>query len=100
MKKMGTEFKAFLQEFNVAAMAIAFVVGLASKSLVESIVNDLFMPILNPFIPGGTWETATLSIGPIQLQWGAFASTLLEFVIIMLAIFIVAKKLLKLEATK
>ena len=53
------------------------------------------MPIITPFIPKGAWETATFSLGPIVIKWGAFLGALINFVIIALVVFIIAKKILK-----
>ena len=55
------------------------------------------MPIIAPFIPGGAWETATLQVGPIVLRWGAFLGDLINFIIIALVVFLVAKMMLKEE---
>ncbi len=85
----------FLKEYKVIGLAIAFVIGIASKDLINSLVDDIIMPIITPFIPKGAWETATFSLGPIVIKWGAFLGALINFVIIALVVFIVAKKILK-----
>jgi hypothetical protein len=50
-----------------------------------------------PFVPGGAWETATVSLGPIILRWGAFLGELINFIIIAFVVFLIAKKILKEE---
>jgi len=92
---MIKEFIEFLKEYKVIGLAIAFVIGIASKDMIKSLVDNIIMPIITPFIPGGAWETATFSLGPILLRWGAFLSSLINFVIIALIVFIIAKKVLK-----
>jgi len=87
----------FLKEYKVVGLAIAFIIGIASKDLINSLVDNIIMPIVTPFIPGGAWETATFSIGPIVIGWGAFLGALINFFIIALVVFIVAKKILKEE---
>ena len=64
---------------------------------VALLVNSIIMPIVTPFIPGGAWQTATFAMGPVILSWGAFLAALLNFVIIALVVFIIAKKVLKEE---
>ena len=71
--------------------------GVATTDLVHSFVNNIVMPIITPFIPGGAWEEATFTIGPIILRWGPFLSALLNFVIIALVIFMMAKYALREE---
>lgn len=97
VKKTAIEFKDFLKEYKIFGLAIGFVIGLAANDLVKSLVNNIIMPLLTPFIPKGGWETATLNLGPFALGWGAFLSSLIYFIIIATVIFIVAKKVLKLE---
>ncbi|HIG97188.1 MAG TPA: MscL family protein [Candidatus Aenigmarchaeota archaeon] len=92
-----TEFKEFLQEYKIMALAIAFVMGVAITAVVQSLVNDIIMPIISPLLPGGGWQIATFTIGPIVLKWGSFLGALINFVIIALVIFMMAKMMFKKE---
>ncbi len=76
-------------------LAIAFIMGVAITALISSLVNDVVMPIITPFIPGGEWETATLTIGSIVIRWGSFLGALIYFIIVALVVFIIAKLILK-----
>lgn len=91
------EFKEFLKEYKVIGLAVALIIGLASVALINSVVNNLIMPIITPFIPGGAWETATFSIGPIVIGWGALLGAIINFVIIAFVVFLIAKYALKEE---
>lgn len=97
--KMGMlgEFKEFLKEYKIVGLAIAFIMGVAATALINSLVNNVIMPIITPFIPGGAWQTATFNIGPIVIGWGAFLGQVINFVIIAWVVFVIAKKLLKEE---
>jgi len=94
---MIKEFVDFLKEHNVIGLAIAFIIGIASKDLIKSLVDNIIMPIITAFIPEGAWETATFSLGPIIIKWGSFLSELINFVIIALVVFLIAKKIIKEE---
>jgi len=94
---MIQEFKEFLDEYKVIGLAVAFIMAVAVTTLIQSLVNNIIMPIITPFIPGGAWQTATFKIGPIVIGWGAFLGALLNFIIIALIIFWIAKKVLKEE---
>ncbi len=94
---MIKDFLQFLKEYNVIALAIAFIIGVASTSLIKSLVDNIIMPVITPFIPGGAWREAVLTLGPIVLKWGAFLAEAINFVIIALVVFIIAKKVLKEE---
>ena len=85
------EFKDFLKEYKVVGLAIAFIMGAAATDLVKSVVNNIVMPILTPFVPGGAWQTATFTIGPVVLGWGAFLAALVNFTLLALVVFLVAK---------
>ena len=92
--KTWDDFKEFLEEYKVLSVAIAFMMGIAINEVVESFVKNIFMPLLDPLIPNGTWQTAVLSIGPINIGWGAFVASLLHLLILGVVIFILVKKLL------
>jgi len=94
---MIKEFKEFLNEYKVMPLAIAFIMGVAITAVIKSLVDDIIMPIITPFIPGGAWETATLTLGPVVLKWGSFLSAVINFVIIAFVIFMIAKTVLKEE---
>lgn len=94
---MLSEFMDFLKEYKVIALAIAFIMGVASTALIKSLVDNIIMPIITPFIPGGAWRTATFSIGPITIGWGPFLAELINFVIIAWVVFMVAKFVMKEE---
>ena len=91
------EFMDFLYEYKIIALAIAFIMGLAANQLIKSLVDNIIMPIITPFIPGGAWQTATVILGPIVISWGAFLGDLIYFIIVALVIFLIAKKLMKEE---
>ncbi len=92
-----SDFKDFLYEYKVIPLAIAFIMGIASTALIKSLVDNIVMPIITPFVPGGAWETATVSVGPVVLRWGVFLGELINFIIIAFVVFIIAKKVLKEE---
>ena len=92
-----SEFKEFLYEYKVIPLAIAMIMGIASTALIKSLVDNIIMPLITPFVPDGAWKTATLELGPIVLGWGAFLGELINFIIIAFVIFLIAKKILKEE---
>jgi len=80
--KMWREFKAFLLKQNVLALAIAVVVGSATNSVVQGIVNDFIMPLVTAVTPSENWQKATVDFGRAHLAVGHFASVALNFIII------------------
>ncbi|MFH1649227.1 MAG: MscL family protein [Candidatus Woesearchaeota archaeon] len=94
---MMKEFKEFLSEYKVMGLAVAFIIAVAATALVKSLVDNIIMPIVTPFIPGGAWQTATFSLGPIVIGWGAFVGQVINFIVIALVVFLIAKKVMKEE---
>ena len=95
---MLKEFAKFLKEFNVVSLAVGFVMGTASTALVSSMVKDVFMPIVAPLVGAESWREAVWNIGHVHIAIGSFTAELLNFLILALIIFIIAKKLLRIEA--
>jgi len=95
--KIFSEFMEFIKEYKVAALAIAFIMGAAATALVKSLVDNIIMPIITPFIPGGAWKTATFALGPMVIGWGPFLGEVINFAIIAFVVFMIAKIILKEE---
>ena len=67
-----SEFKEFIREYKIVPLAIAFIMGIAATTLIKSLVDNIIMPLITPFIPGGAWQTAIFSIGPVAIAWVVF----------------------------
>lgn len=95
VKKYAVEFKDFLGKYAIIGMAIGIIMGSATSSLVKSLVDDIIMPVINPIISTGSWQEAVMIIGPVEIKYGSFLSATLNFIILALVIFLVAKLVLK-----
>lgn len=95
------EFKAFAIKGNVVDMAIGVIVGIAFGKIVSSLVADIFLPILSVLL--GNIDFSKLSIilsvreHPIELRYGLFLNTVIDFFIIALCLFWVVKAINKLK---
>ncbi|HMK47960.1 MAG TPA: large conductance mechanosensitive channel protein MscL [Methanocella sp.] len=91
------EFKDFLNEYKVVGLAVAFIMGAAVTTLVQSLVNDIIMPCVNPVLAsaGTDWKNATATMGPVELRYGSFTSNMINFLIIAFIVFMIAKIVLK-----
>jgi len=86
-KGMMNEFKAFLSQYRVMGMAVAFILGLYLGGLVKAVVDDLIMPIISIVVPNVNWELIVL--GPFRI--GHFIGALITFIIIALVVFLLVK---------
>ncbi len=92
-KGLWEEFIVFINRYGVVGLAIGFIIGSASRDLVNALVGDVLMPVITFFIPGGTWREATLTVGPVVLYLGHFAGAVLDYLIIALIVFYMMKAL-------
>ena len=95
---MIQEFKDFSMRGNVVDMAVGIVIGGAFGKIVSSFVNDVLMPPIGLMLGGVdfsglklTLQAATEATAAVTLIWGAFAQTVVDFLIIAFAIFLVIK---------
>ena len=91
------DFSQFLKENNIVSMALAFVMGVASDSLIKSFVDNIFMAFVDPLTGKVPWQEAVLNIGSIHLKYGAFLADFLHFIILAFLIFLIAKKMFKMQ---
>jgi len=94
---MLKEFMSFIKQYGVIGLAIAVIIGGKLNALVGATVDGILMPIVTFFIPGGTWRTATLDIGPFHFLLGPLFGAAIDFFIVAWLVFLFAKKVLKEE---
>ena len=95
--KHTSEFVDFLKNYNVLELAIGVVIGSAVKDLVNSIANDMIMPIVGILSPSGSWRDLVFTIAGSDFKVGNLLGSVLNFLIIAILVFIVIKKVLKIE---
>ena len=97
MKKFIEEFKAFALRGNVMDMAIGVIIGGAFTSIVTSLTENLINPILGLF--GGTDLSGfVLNLGGAELRYGAFITSVINFLIMAFVLFCLLKAVNKLTA--
>lgn len=94
---MVGEFVEFLKEYGVVGLALAVVIGGKLNALVTSVVDGLLMPLVTPILPAGDWRTAAWIVGPFRFLPGPVIAGLVDFTIVAIVVFLIAKKLLKEE---
>jgi large conductance mechanosensitive channel len=90
-KGLVEEFMVFLSKYSVVGLAVAFIIGGAAGRLVSALVTDIMMPVITFFIPGGAWQEATITLGPIVLSVGHFVAAVIDFLVIAFAVFWIMK---------
>ena len=89
---MLEEFKKFILRGNVVDLAVGVVIGTAFTKIVDSLVADLFMPVVGVLTGGIDVSQMRVKLyGDAYLGWGKFAQSVLNFVIIGFCMFLVVK---------
>jgi large conductance mechanosensitive channel len=97
---MIKEFKQFAMRGNVMDMAIGIIIGAAFGKIVSSLVADVIMPPIGMLLGGVDFVSLAITlkegaegVEPVLLKYGVFINTLIDFIIIGFAIFLVVKGL-------
>ncbi len=109
MEKKGIvkEFKEFISRGNVVDMAVGVIIGSAFTKIVNSLVNDVFMPALS-VVTGGVDFTGlkyvitpgTEEVAEVAIKYGAFIQNVVDFLLIALVVFMMVKFINKLRKPK
>ena len=117
-KKWSSEFKEFAVKGNVIDMAVGIIIGAAFGKVVNSVVADIIMPPMGWLmgkvdftnlyltLPNAQGEIATYpslaaaqAAGAVTINYGLFINTIINFVIVAFAVFLLIKFINKLRAT-
>lgn len=106
---MFKEFKEFAMRGNVVDMAIGIVIGATFGAIVASFVGDVLMPVLGAMTGGADFSNhflllreggtpgpyaslaAAKTAGAVAVGYGAFINTIVNFLIVAFALFLVVK---------
>jgi large conductance mechanosensitive channel len=100
MKKFLEEFKEFALKGNVMDMAVGVLIGGAFSSIVTSLTDNILNPIIACF--GGTEAGLVTPLGDTGqvIDWGAFISSIINFLILALVLFVILKAVNRLTSLK
>src|SRR5690554_7793375 len=94
--KLLDEFKQFAMKGNVVDMAVGIVIGGAFGKIVSSFVSDVIMPPIGLLLGGVDFSDLSFvikqaegEVAEVAIRYGMFIQTLLDFLIIAFAIFMV-----------
>jgi large conductance mechanosensitive channel len=84
---MLRDFRDFLLRGNIVELAVAFVMGVAFATLVNSLVDNLLMPVIAMVIGEPDFRGLTFTINDAVFRYGAFLTDAIQFVAIAAAVF-------------
>jgi large conductance mechanosensitive channel len=111
---MASEFREFAVKGNVIDLAVGVIIGAAFGKIVDSLVNDLVMPVLGRVVGGLNFADYFIALAPVPanvpmtleavrkagvpvLAWGNFATIALNFVILAFVIFLMVRQINRLK---
>ena len=112
MKKFFQDFKKFICRGNIIDMAVGVIIGGAFSAIVTALANKIIMPLINWALSGGgnglesaytflKWvpmadDPKTVDLAnSIYIDWGAFITAIIDFLLIALVLFIILKVAMK-----
>lgn len=104
-KKSGvvTEFKKFISRGNVLDMAVGLIIGSAFTAIVNSLVSDIFMPLLGMItgkvdfselkivLQSAVKDAGEIITPEVSINYGSFIQYILNFILIAISVFIIVK---------
>lgn len=95
---MVDEFKAFAMKGNVVDMAVGIIIGAAFGKIVTSLVADVIMPPIGLLVGGIDFSSLSISLASgVVIKYGMFINTVIDFIIVAFAIFMMIKTLNRLK---
>lgn len=102
--KLINEFKTFAMKGNVVDMAVGIIIGAAFGGIVTSLVSDVLMPPIGALIGGIDFSDLSVKLSnplngakPVEILYGKFLNTVINFIIVAFAIFMLVKGMNRLK---
>ncbi|MBQ0005467.1 MAG: large-conductance mechanosensitive channel protein MscL [Clostridiales bacterium] len=97
MKSFMTEFKEFISRGSVMDMAVGIIIGSAFTGIVNSLVNDVIMPLIGVVIGGLDFSALSIVVGEATINYGLFIQNIVNFLIVAFCVFSVIKAINKMR---
>ena len=103
--KIVNEFKEFISRGNVVDMAVGVIIGSAFTAIVNSLVKDVFTPLISVLTNGIDFQTLSITLAgegetALLLTYGSFIQAVINFFLVAICIFLFVKFINKLRARK
>ena len=95
--KFMDEFKEFIAKGNVMDMAVGVIIGGAFTGIVTALTDDIINPLIS-FIAGGSAEVKGLVVPGTAIDFGAFISAVINFLIVAWVVFLLVKAVNKFKS--
>ncbi|MCL4803728.1 MAG: large conductance mechanosensitive channel protein MscL [Anaerolineae bacterium] len=97
---MIKEFKEFILRGNVMDLAVAVIIGGAFTAIVNSLVNDIIMPVIGVLLGGVDFSSLAVQVGDATITYGNFIQAIINFLLIALVLFLLIRTMNNLSRKK
>ncbi|RIK17580.1 MAG: large conductance mechanosensitive channel protein MscL [Anaerolineae bacterium] len=97
---MIKEFKEFILRGNVIDLAVAVIIGGAFTAIVNSLVNDIIMPVIGVLLGGVDFSSLAVQVGDATITYGNFIQAIINFLLIALVLFLLIRTMNNLSRKK
>ena len=94
---MLKEFREFALRGNVMDLAVAVIIGGAFGKIITSLVDDILMPLIGLALGGVNFSELAFTFRGAVVRWGAFAQSIVDFLIIAFVIFLLVRAMNRLK---
>lgn len=94
------EFRDFINRGNVIDLAVGIVIGAAFTAIVNSLVDDLLMPVIGVLSGGIDFTGLAVTVGEATIAYGNFIQAVINFLIIAAAVFFMVRVINRLYQQK
>lgn len=91
MRKVWQDFKAFAFKSSLIELATAFILGAAFATVVQSLVEDIFSPLIAALFGKRDFSRLRFEVGDGVVTYGNFLTALVGFLLVALALFLVIR---------
>jgi large conductance mechanosensitive channel len=94
-KKIVAGFKQFITKGNIIDLAVAVVIGGAFNLIVQSLVNDVIMPLFSAVFDVSEFDLLVIHLGKSSIKIGTFIKNIVNFFILSISIYLIVNLVLR-----
>jgi large conductance mechanosensitive channel len=94
---MLKEFRDFINRGNVIDLAVAVIIGGAFGAIINSLVNDIIMPLIGLLLGGLDFASLAVQVGDAQVLYGSFIQAVVNFLLIAFVLFLIVRGFNKMQ---
>lgn len=91
MKNMLEEFKAFIAKGDIVMIAVAFVLALYFKQIIDKVIEGVITPIIAAIFGESTYEQIGFDIGDARISIGLVIGAVIDFIVVAFILFLIVK---------